>query len=59
MVKPGSKDRKASILITGMELDELQRFVWMIPNTTLPKILLNIWQSQYCVIGCKQKKMLC
>lgn len=24
MVKPGSKDRKASILITGMELDELQ-----------------------------------
>jgi hypothetical protein len=29
MVKPGSKDRKASILITGMELDELQRFDWM------------------------------
>ena len=26
MVKPGSRDRKASILITGMELDELQRF---------------------------------
>ena len=30
MVKPGSRDRKASILITGMELDELQRFDWMI-----------------------------
>lgn len=29
MVKPGSKDRKASLLITGLELDELQRFVWM------------------------------
>lgn len=26
MVKPGSRDRKASILITGLELDELQRF---------------------------------
>ncbi len=30
MIKPGSRDRKASILITGMELDELQRFDWMI-----------------------------
>ncbi len=29
MVKPGSRDRKASILITGMELDELQRFAGM------------------------------
>lgn len=29
MVKPGSRDRKASILITGIELDELQRFDWM------------------------------
>jgi hypothetical protein len=29
MVRPGSKDRKASILISGLELDELQRFVWM------------------------------
>ena len=29
MVKPGSRDRKASILITGMKLDELQRFDWM------------------------------
>ncbi len=28
-MKPGSRDRKASILITGLELDELQRFVWM------------------------------
>ena len=26
MVKPGSKDRKAIILITGLELDELQCF---------------------------------
>jgi hypothetical protein len=26
MVKPGSRDRKAKVLITGMELDELQRF---------------------------------
>lgn len=26
MVKPGSRDHKASILITGLELDELQRF---------------------------------
>lgn len=26
MVKPGSKDHKASILITGLELDELQRY---------------------------------
>lgn len=33
MVKPGSKDRKASILITGLELDELQRFVWMIAES--------------------------
>ena len=29
MIKHGSKNRKASILITGPELDELQRFVWM------------------------------
>ena len=29
MIKPGSKDRKAYIVITGLELDELQRFVWM------------------------------
>lgn len=33
MVKPGSKDRKASVLITGMELDELQRFVWMMAES--------------------------
>ena len=33
MVKPGSKDHKASILITGMELDELQRFVWMMAES--------------------------
>jgi hypothetical protein len=33
MVKPGSKDRKASFLITGLELDELQRFVWMMAES--------------------------
>ncbi len=33
MVKPGSKDRKVSILITGLELDELQRFVWMMAES--------------------------
>jgi hypothetical protein len=33
MVKPGSKDRKANILITGLELDELQRFVWMMAES--------------------------
>ena len=33
MIKPGSKDRKASILITGTELDELQRFVWMMAES--------------------------
>ena len=33
MVKPGSKDRKASILITGLELEELQRFDWMMAES--------------------------
>ena len=33
MIRPGCKDRKASILITGLELDELQRFVWMIAES--------------------------
>ena len=33
MVRPGSKDRKASILITGLELDELQRVVWMMAES--------------------------
>ncbi|MEW5873019.1 MAG: hypothetical protein AB1894_27415 [Chloroflexota bacterium] len=33
MVKPGSKDHKAQILITGLELDELQRFVWMMSES--------------------------
>lgn len=33
MVKPGSKDRKARVLITGLELDELQRFVWMMAES--------------------------
>ena len=33
MVRPGSKDRKASILITGPELHELQRLVWMMAES--------------------------
>lgn len=33
MIRPGSKDRKASILIAGLELDELQRFVWMMAES--------------------------
>ena len=33
MVRSGSKDRKASNLITGLELDELQRFVWMMAES--------------------------
>jgi hypothetical protein len=33
MIKPGSRDRKASILITGMELDELQRFIGMMAES--------------------------
>jgi hypothetical protein len=33
MVKPGGKDGKASILITDLELDELQRFVWMMAES--------------------------
>ena len=33
MIKPGSKDRKAYIVITGLELDELQRFIWMMAES--------------------------
>jgi hypothetical protein len=33
MNKPGSKDRKASIRITGLELEELQLFVWMMAES--------------------------
>ena len=33
MIKPGSGDRKASILIAGVELDELQRFDWMMAES--------------------------
>ena len=33
MIRPGSKDRKANILITGLELDELQRFVWIMAES--------------------------
>jgi hypothetical protein len=33
MIRPGRKDRKVSILITGMELDELQRFDWVMAES--------------------------
>lgn len=33
MIKPGRGDRKTSILITGIELEELQRFDWMMAET--------------------------
>jgi len=33
MIKPVSGDSKASILITCAELDELQRFVWMMAES--------------------------
>ena len=33
MIKPGSKDRKAYIVITGLELDELPCFVWMMTES--------------------------
>jgi ribosomal 50S subunit-associated protein YjgA (DUF615 family) len=33
MVGPGRRDRKVSILITGMELDELQRFDWVLAES--------------------------
>ena len=33
MIKPGSGDRKVSTLITGVELDELQRFDWMMAES--------------------------
>ncbi len=33
MVKPGGKDRKASILITGLKLEELQPFDWMMAES--------------------------
>ncbi len=32
-MKPGKYDRKISILITGLELDELQRYVWMMAES--------------------------
>ncbi len=32
-MKPGSKDRKCQVLITGLELEELQRFVWMMAES--------------------------
>ena len=33
MIKPGPRDRKLEILITGAELDELQRFIWMMAES--------------------------
>ena len=33
MVKPGSKERKANILINGLELKELQCFDWMMAES--------------------------
>jgi hypothetical protein len=33
MIKPGKYDLKVSILISGMELDELQRHVWMMAES--------------------------
>ena len=33
MIKPGSGDRKASFLITGAELNEIQRFDWMMAES--------------------------
>lgn len=32
-MKPGKYDRKLQILITGLELDELQRHVWMMAES--------------------------
>ena len=33
MIKPGSGDRKLEILISGAELDELQRHTWMMAES--------------------------
>lgn len=33
MVKPGSKELQANILITGLALEELQRFDWMMAES--------------------------
>ena len=33
MIKPGSRDYKLTILITGAELDELQGFTWLMAES--------------------------
>jgi len=33
MVKPGRKERQSSILITGLELEELQHFDWVMAES--------------------------
>ena len=45
MIKPGSRDRKASILITGMELDELQRFIGMMAESFGLDRRINYYQG--------------
>ena len=41
-MKPGSRDRKHTILITGLELDELQRFTgWMAESFGLDRRIAN------------------
>ncbi len=32
-MKPGSKDVKYSVLITGLELEELQKYAWDMPES--------------------------
>lgn len=41
-MKPGSRDRKHTILITGLELEELQRFTgWMAESFGLDRRIAN------------------
>jgi hypothetical protein len=45
MIKPGSRDRKASILITGLELDELQRFIGLMAESFGLDRRINYYQG--------------
>jgi hypothetical protein len=45
MMKPGSRDRKASILITGLELDELQRFIGLMAESFGLDRRINYYQG--------------
>jgi hypothetical protein len=36
-MKPGSKDKQYRILITGRELEELQRFTWQMAESFGPR----------------------